>query len=797
MKTTLITEKEKREAEVLNENTIKLSIHADGVEHLMGTLSNLYARPAEAVFREYVSNALDSHLLAGQTKPIDVKLTLHPFNGTAELIVQDFGVGMNRDDVVNIYSKYAASTKRDSNTQIGAFGLGAKSALAITDRFDVTAVKDGVELVFYCEKKKTGAPHIVFVSENKTKKPNGVTVTIPVKKSTDVSSMTGFATRFFRTWNPETVIYNGETIAENDNVYDSEKYHTIYVGEEIAGWISKIKSVSERSRTQHHGGPEVSISGIGYKIESGTDTASVIQNVFYHGYKDSLEKTFGKAAGALTSLSKWGFRIIVNLPIGSVDLTPSRESIMITEKTTAALEAGGLQLVNTLRNQMISELNRLPQKEAFGFYANHLPAFGVDESEYEKYPNASSKPKNDFGVTYQGQIIPNTVEFNDICIIVANNASSWLDPFYDTKVDLFAAYNGHSPLRGWNTYMNYNHYNHKTAVFVYGERSEKTLAAVKRNARSYSESIGGGKYVTIYFFNSKTKPVQPWLESVTPIVSVEELETAGKAYRSAIAASRKGQGEGKKRPTAIHYGVIFNPKTKLVERRKFSAEEISDAKKVVVVNQDSHSIRAYGANPTNYYLWSDMIVGDNWEDENWGPGVYVNNVAKLFPDAPIIFVPKTRSVNPILKANPKAEELHEAWLAKTQSLLKKKETRSLFDAIASVNLTLKGENQLFQFLHKSGELHRLDNDFTKAVVKSVGEESELLLLVIVARLFFNPHRNDSWTKEVKTYLTHWTESSKEGGWGEKFSFIIPTFRGSYTSEQAAVTIRNLVNALDA
>jgi HSP90 family molecular chaperone len=36
--------------------------------------------------------------------------------------VEDFGIGLDADDVRNIISKYGKSTKRNSNTELGMMG---------------------------------------------------------------------------------------------------------------------------------------------------------------------------------------------------------------------------------------------------------------------------------------------------------------------------------------------------------------------------------------------------------------------------------------------------------------------------------------------------------------------------------------------------------------------------------------------------------------------------------------------------------------------------------------------------
>lgn len=800
MKTTLINEKRTKEVTPEGEDSIKLSIHSDGIEHLMGTLSNLYSRPAEAVFREYVSNALDSHLLAKQTRPIEV--TLKPYRLNFILEVKDFGVGMNRDDITNIYSKYAASTKRDSNTQIGAFGLGAKSALAVSNRFDVVSVKDGIETVFYCEKKDgVGVPRIVFVSETKTKAPNGVTVTIPINEA-HYKTMETFAQTFFKTWNPAQVIYNNESIERFENVYDVNKYRTLYAGEEVIGWVKLAEA--GKTRGYHQGRfanlPEVSIAGISYKIESS-------HNINAYTYWNELanNKILGKSHDILQNMADWGIQVIVNLPIGSVDLTPSRESIMVTPKTAAALQAGFEALNETIYSQMLSKLNSLPIKEAFKFYAQHLPALGVEKSIYEKVGSPVLEPQN-LGVSYKGNPIPTNfiVDNPTIHVISAVNATAWEETVQNTnRINLFAILNGHKGTRQTGGQLwSPNHYHRYDSVVVYGEYNETNMAIAKRNARSYALANQKSKYVTLYFINSKTKPQNEWLESLVDVVSLDTLEQVGKAYRSSMAASRKGQGTGKKRPTAIHFGAIYNASTQKVEQRKFSGEELGNHKKVIIVTQESHDVSAtYTVDDMAYVnassFWSEMGLKNIWEDENWNLGRdSVEAVTKAFPDVPIIFVPRVRSVNPIFKANNATVMFHEAWIEKVEQV--KKTQSKLFDAVQSLNMTLKGKQPLFDALYNENNMSLLDSiedTFTREVVEVVAKKREMLNLILAGRLFLKRTTRSGYYTKINMLMTNWA-ANRNTGWAEKFTYLNPHKVDHSQWKKHAETYVKLINSLD-
>lgn len=146
----------------------------------------LYSNKIRAVVRELSCNALDSHVAAGKKLvPFEVHLPtmLEPW-----FAVRDFGVGLNHDQVVNIYTTYFESTKTDSNDFIGALGLGSKSPFSYTENFTVTAIKDGVQRIYSAFINEMGVPSIAKMSEDEVTEANGVEVKFSVTDRNDYYS---------------------------------------------------------------------------------------------------------------------------------------------------------------------------------------------------------------------------------------------------------------------------------------------------------------------------------------------------------------------------------------------------------------------------------------------------------------------------------------------------------------------------------------------------------------------------------------------------------------------------------
>jgi hypothetical protein len=179
----MILEKQ-TEANVLTEgvsqSSIGMSLDLDSAQVLMQMLSkNLYSDSIGSTIRECASNALDSHRRAGVDKPIIVSFKRNDSNNY-EFSVEDFGIGLDAEDVENIISKYGKSTKRDSNTELGMMGLGFKAPLAYCSSFYFVCRKNGVErkyMMYEGEDNNT----IDLLYQVNTEMGNGVKIIIPVK----------------------------------------------------------------------------------------------------------------------------------------------------------------------------------------------------------------------------------------------------------------------------------------------------------------------------------------------------------------------------------------------------------------------------------------------------------------------------------------------------------------------------------------------------------------------------------------------------------------------------------------
>lgn len=142
---------------------------------------NIYKDPFGSIIREYCSNAWDANKEAGVEEPILVKLLT---DSTGKYFsVTDFGVGLSPERVSDVFVKYGKSTKGQKNSEIGGFGIGAKSAFSYTDSFFVNTVYNGV-LYKYLLTKTEANPKMILLSEEKTELRNGTEIRLYLNNNT-------------------------------------------------------------------------------------------------------------------------------------------------------------------------------------------------------------------------------------------------------------------------------------------------------------------------------------------------------------------------------------------------------------------------------------------------------------------------------------------------------------------------------------------------------------------------------------------------------------------------------------
>lgn len=348
----------------------QVGVSQRGMAHIMGLLTNLYNDRELAVIREYYTNGLDAHKAAGNTTDA-VRVTL-PTWDKPNYVVQDFGVGMDEDTLFEIYGEYGESTGRDSNEIVGGFGLGSKSAYSIANQFTVSSIKDGIKTTALFSKEKHGAYDVQIISSVPTSDRNGTTVSIPI--NVNLSMFNNKAHKFFAFTKPGQVLVDGE-----------KPEYALLGAEKLDN--PKDPSMEIYLKPKREGESFVIMGNVPYSLS-------------YNEINLSLERLGVRASLGFVRMPKY-----FPVPIGSVDISPNREGLQMTDKTNDLIDSYISFIVNDLQEIAKKDMDKADSLEEF-FDA------------HSKWSDIISVPQQ-----FKGEQVPSEINFPEYSRII--NKTSW------------------------------------------------------------------------------------------------------------------------------------------------------------------------------------------------------------------------------------------------------------------------------------------------------------------------------------------------------------------------------------
>lgn len=272
--------------------------------------SSLYSNKKLAVVRETLCNAWDAHIEGGVTDT-PIKVTLDD----KKLIIQDFGPGIHADDMPHHYCTYGGTTKVTNENVTGGFGLGCKSPFAYTDHFEVTSCHEGVKTVYRLSLSSAmvgGLPSMTEIVSVPTKE-TGLTVSIDIETSSDRRDF-------------DALVRQIASFGAMNLELNRQKVKTIPFDKAPHGFLivqGKLIQNNESLLCVRYG------------------------NVVYPmGRHEDYDQLYNKAVNVVSKLSKdrygWGngvqWTTVLQAQPNTISVTPSRESISMTEHTVTTLK---------------------------------------------------------------------------------------------------------------------------------------------------------------------------------------------------------------------------------------------------------------------------------------------------------------------------------------------------------------------------------------------------------------------------------------------------------------------------
>lgn len=297
----------------LGGDSYEIEADAEFFNHLS---KRIYTDSMLAIVRELACNAWDSHVEANNT---DTPVIIQCPNKLQPVFrVIDKGIGMDIESLNSVYRKYGKSTKRSDMTQTGGLGVGSKTPFSYTDSFTVYSVKDGYKhtMINY---KENGIPKIKEIVTTETDEENGVTVEVPVK----VNDFDAFRDRIESVAN----MFRGKLEVrgmkyefESQNVYrNMTDENRLSIDEfEFPENMFRVRSAKISAFTNNN--IAVLMGNVPYQL----DTSKLNLTSSDHDF--------------LKDVASYGWVTCIEVPIGCLDFSMSREHLEYSERTITYLD---------------------------------------------------------------------------------------------------------------------------------------------------------------------------------------------------------------------------------------------------------------------------------------------------------------------------------------------------------------------------------------------------------------------------------------------------------------------------
>lgn len=318
------------------EKQFKVNISTKAIDILTNAL---YSDKINSIIRELSCNAYDSHVQAGK-KEVSFNITM-PTNVYPYFIIEDFGIGLSEENVEGIYINYFCSTKTQTNEQTGCFGLGSKTPFSYTDNYMIESIYEGVLKKYLLFINQTGVPSIKKVYEEKTFKCNGIKITIPVKKE-DINEWNEKIQNVVKSFEikPKVFIGNTEIEYEFKNIFEN-------INEKP---LDFIKFSDEKLNIDLY---------LKYKSPQEEKHNIIIQGNI--SYKFNNIDNYMPNINRIIKVNNYNYYTHVNLilkvPIGTFNVTASREDIHYDEYTINNLKNIDIELYSIIQKNMFHVFN--------------------------------------------------------------------------------------------------------------------------------------------------------------------------------------------------------------------------------------------------------------------------------------------------------------------------------------------------------------------------------------------------------------------------------------------------------
>lgn len=302
--------------------SIPMRVQQGAESAIVERMTHLYAHPAMSMTRELISNAQDAVIAAGGGgRRVTVEC---PKDEESPLLtVKDQGTGMDERTIIDVYSRYGATTKARDLHQIGSYGIGAKAPLAYADGFQGKSVKDGVCTTFVVERTGQGNRLDITGSGLRTGEDDGTVITVPVRKD-GMQDVISAAEAYLHAPVPCIIEVDGVVRRPGDPCPEyTHAADVAYMGGTVGVWVNKTRRWTE-----------------------GEPSGRILRRIFVDGNTDTVEVSLGgwpygyglngrSWANEINQDGGWpaaGDECLLSVEPGMLDFDSARDSILPNDK---------------------------------------------------------------------------------------------------------------------------------------------------------------------------------------------------------------------------------------------------------------------------------------------------------------------------------------------------------------------------------------------------------------------------------------------------------------------------------
>ena len=139
--------------------------------------TNVYNNIILAGIRELSTNAIDACIEADLPASFEVHL---PVATDPTFFVRDYGPGLSEDTIISLYTTMGASSKRNSNSFNGQFGIGKLAPLAYASSFTIESFVESKHFS-YLITIKDGIPVYLKLGESPSQETTGLKISYAVQ----------------------------------------------------------------------------------------------------------------------------------------------------------------------------------------------------------------------------------------------------------------------------------------------------------------------------------------------------------------------------------------------------------------------------------------------------------------------------------------------------------------------------------------------------------------------------------------------------------------------------------------